>query len=41
VRGHGGRIEVESGPGKGTRFELYFPLPAMAARDAVPPRTAA
>jgi PAS domain S-box-containing protein len=41
VLGHGGRIEVESGPGKGTRFELYFPVPAMAAHDAMPPRTAA
>jgi PAS domain S-box-containing protein len=26
VTGHGGRIAVESAPGKGTRFELYFPV---------------
>jgi len=27
VTSHGGRIEVKSAPGKGTRFDLYFPLP--------------
>ena len=27
VSSHGGRIEVKSAPGKGTRFDLYFPLP--------------
>jgi PAS domain S-box-containing protein len=27
VTSHGGRIEVKSVPGKGTRFDLYFPLP--------------
>lgn len=26
VRGHGGRIELETEPGAGTRFELHFPL---------------
>jgi signal transduction histidine kinase len=26
VTGHGGRVEVASEPGKGTRFDLYFPL---------------
>jgi PAS domain S-box-containing protein len=45
VLGHGGRIEVNSEPGKGTRFELYFPVPAAAStvstRDMKPPRTAA
>jgi PAS domain S-box-containing protein len=28
VTSHGGRIDVKSVPGKGTRFDLYFPLPA-------------
>ncbi len=28
VTGHGGRVEVKSAPGKGTRFDLYFPVPA-------------
>jgi PAS domain S-box-containing protein len=27
VTSHGGRIEVKSAPGRGTRFDLYFPLP--------------
>jgi PAS domain S-box-containing protein len=27
VASHGGRIELKSAPGKGTRFDLYFPLP--------------
>jgi PAS domain S-box-containing protein len=27
VSGHGGRIEIKSTPGKGTRFDLFFPLP--------------
>ncbi|HLI21830.1 MAG TPA: PAS domain-containing protein [Stellaceae bacterium] len=31
VTSHGGHIEVKSAPGKGTRFELYFPLPAGEA----------
>ena len=29
VTSHGGRIEVKSVPGKGTRFDLYFPLPGV------------
>ncbi len=31
VAGHNGRIEVTSTPGKGTRFDLYFPVPAGEA----------
>ena len=27
VTSHGGRIDLKSAPGKGTRFDLYFPLP--------------
>jgi len=30
VAGYGGRIEVKSAPGRGTRFELYFPVPGAA-----------
>lgn len=37
VASHGGHIEVKSAPGKGTRFDLYFPLPAAA--DAAAPGT--
>jgi len=38
VTGHGGRIEVESAPGKGTRFELYFPvLAAESTTDIARP----
>ncbi len=40
VVGHGGRIEVESVPGEGTSFALYFPVPSAAststARDPTP-----
>ena len=28
VSGHGGRIEIKSTPGKGTRFDLFLPVPA-------------
>lgn len=30
ISGHGGRIEVTSDPGQGTRFDLYFPIAATA-----------
>jgi PAS domain S-box-containing protein len=37
VAGHGGRIEIKSAPGKGTRFDLYFPVPAEGvARSSRP-----
>jgi signal transduction histidine kinase len=34
VTSHGGRIEVKSAPGKGTRFDLYFPLPSAEKNPA-------
>jgi PAS domain S-box-containing protein len=34
VTSHGGHIEVKSAPGKGTRFDLYFPLPQDKAAEA-------
>jgi len=34
VADHGGRITVESEPGKGARFDVDFPLPASAASAA-------
>lgn len=34
VTSHGGHIEVKSAPGKGTRFDLYFPLPQDEAAPA-------
>jgi signal transduction histidine kinase len=33
VASHAGRIEVKSAPGKGTRFDLHFPLPG-AIKDS-------
>ena len=47
VRGHGGRIDVESHPGRGTVFRLWFPLRERGPRllevgampDQDPPQT--
>lgn len=41
VASHGGHIEVKSAPGKGTRFDLYFPLPAAEVAAAEEPSKSA
>lgn len=40
VKQAGGHIEVDSEPGSGTCFRLYFPRTEAAAMDAPPPRQA-
>ena len=36
MTGHGGAVTVESTPGAGSTFSLYFPVSAVPVRDATP-----
>ena len=40
VNGHGGRIEVKSKAGAGTRFEIYLPVPEATAQNGNAPGNA-
>ena len=39
VREHGGRIQVKSVPGNGTRFTLAFPISEETAASVIPEKT--
>jgi signal transduction histidine kinase len=41
VTGHSGHIELKSAPGRGTRFDLYFPVAKAATAGATSSRPAA
>jgi PAS domain S-box-containing protein len=38
VKGHGGFLHVDSQPGRGTEFKVYFPAEPTVSESATPPR---